>query len=175
MSLKELTKDNHERAEQTAFMKAVFKGALPIEFWADFTAQKYHIYQAIETVAGAVGLLAGLEGIERAPLLLADYQEMNGTDPVAHLMTQEYVNYITSLKESPERVMAHLYTWHMGDLFGGQMIKKIIPAPHRALDFENADLLKTAIRAKLNDSMAVEANIAFVWAIKLMNQYKVKV
>lgn len=175
MSLKELTKDNHERAEQTAFMKAVFKGQLPIEFWADFTAQKYHIYQAIENTASAAGLLEGLAGIERATLLLEDYREMNGTDPVAHLMTQEYVNYIISLKDFPERVMAHLYTWHMGDLFGGQMIKKMIEAPHRALDFENADLLKNNIRAKLNDTMATEANIAFVWAIKLMNQYKVKV
>ena len=171
MSLKELTKDNHARAESTTFMRAVFKGTLPLESWADFTAQKCFIYEAIETVAGNAGLLTGLAGIERADLLLADYQEMTGTTPPVSITTSEYVRYICNLQHEPDRIMAHLYTWHMGDLFGGQMIKKIIPAPHCALDFENADQLKNNIRTKLNDAMADEANVAFEWAIRILETY----
>jgi len=40
MSLKELTKENHARAEGTAFMKAVFDLSLPMELWRDYTYQK---------------------------------------------------------------------------------------------------------------------------------------
>ena len=86
-------------------------------------------------------------------------------------ITNEYVNYIISLQNNPDRIMAHLYTWHMGDLFGGQMIKKIISAPHRSLDFENEDLLKSNIRTKLKDTMVDEANVAFEWAIKILQTY----
>jgi heme oxygenase len=171
MSLKELTKDNHARAESTAFMRAVFDGSLPTDLWADFTAQKCFVYTAIETVAKNAGLLEGLAGIERAELLAEDYQEMTGTTPPASITTSEYVRYICGLQHEPDRIMAHLYTWHMGDLFGGQMIKKIVQAPHRALDFENADELKTSIRTKLTDSMADEANEAFRWAIKILETY----
>ena len=171
MSLKELTKDNHARAESTAFMRAVFKGTLPLALWTNFTAQKCFIYDAIEVVSKNAGLLEGLEGIERAKLLIEDYQEMTGTAPKLDQITNEYVNYIISLQNNPDRIMAHLYTWHMGDLFGGQMIKKIISAPHRSLDFENADLLKTNIRTKLKDTMADEANVAFEWAIKILQTY----
>jgi heme oxygenase len=171
MSLKELTKNNHDRAESTAFMQAVFKGTLPLESWADFTGKKFFIYNAIESVARHAGLLEGLEGIERGNLLIADYQAMTGTVPVSDPTVNEYVNYVISLQNEPDRVMAHVYTWHMGDLFGGQMIKEMIPAPHRALDFENADELKTNIRAKLTDAMADEANAAFEWAIKILETY----
>jgi len=83
----------------------------------------------------------------------------------------DYYNYIISISKDPDKIMAHLYTWHMGDMFGGQMIKKIVSGSHRNLEFQDAVALKTAIRAKLNDSMADEANIAFEWAIKLMETY----
>jgi heme oxygenase len=60
----------------------------------------------------------------------------------------------------------------MGDLFGGQMIKKVLAdVPHRNLEFKDIDGLKTAIRAKLDDSLGDEANIAFDWAIKIMQTY----
>jgi len=51
------------------------------------------------------------------------------------------------------------------------MIKKIVPGSHRNLEFQDADILKANIRAKLDDSMAEEANIAFDWAIRMMETY----
>jgi heme oxygenase len=60
----------------------------------------------------------------------------------------------------------------MGDLYGGQMIKKLIKAPHRSLDFNNEEQLKTIIRSKLDDSLGDEANRAFDWAIKIMESYE---
>jgi heme oxygenase len=51
------------------------------------------------------------------------------------------------------------------------MIKKIVPGSHRNLEFEYAATLKTNIRAKLDDRMADEANMAFDWAIRMMREY----
>ena len=68
--------------------------------------------------------------------------------------------------------MAHLYVWHMGDLYGGQMIKRLVQGSHIALDFENKELLIQNIRAKLNvETMGQEARRAFEWSIKILKEY----
>lgn len=172
MSLKELTAEKHKQAEETAFMKAVFKKTLPIDLWYDFTYNKLLVYNAIETKARAEHFLDDLFGLERSYKILQDYFEMTG-GKISHKFrqpTMDYHRYILDLK--PGLVLAHLYTWHMGDLYGGQMIKKIIQAPHRSLDFNDAEDLKTIIRSKLDDSLGDEANLAFDWAIKIMESYE---
>lgn len=171
MSLKELTKDNHTAAEQTKFMKAVFKKELPFSVWADYTYNKMIWYGAIEAKSRAEGLLAGLDDIDRAYKLYEDAREMlGGNFPKPNSVALDYQKYILDLPKG--KVAAHLYVWHMGDLFGGQMIKKVLPPPHRNLEFNDVDGLKTAIRAKLSDDLADEANVAFEWAIKIMNSYE---
>jgi heme oxygenase len=173
MSLKELTWESHQKAEDTPFMKAVFAKTMPEELWIDWTYQKWLFYGAIEGAAGANRLLGDLPDLRRAFYLFMDYNEMN----TAHKKHEfrpiviDYYNYIISIANDPNKVMAHLYTWHMGDMFGGQMIKKIVPGSHRNLEFKDADSLKMSIRAKLDDSMADEANMAFDWAIRMMREY----
>ena len=172
MSLKELTKDKHTAAEHTPFMQAVFKRTMPVDVWADYTLNKMHWYNAIELRARAAGLLEDLPGLERSYLLYQDYRSMCKVPNHFYTVgTMQYYTYIMDLVNADD-IMAHLYVWHMGDLYGGQMIKKIMDqVPHRNLDFDNADLLKTNIRAKIHDGMAKEANCAFDWAIKIMNEY----
>jgi heme oxygenase len=173
MALKDLTAEKHKEAESTPFMKAVFARTLPSSLWADWTYQKSLFYHAIEGAAGANGLLGDLPDIRRAFYLYLDFQEMKDKDatPSYNPTVIEYYNYILSISRDPKRVMAHLYVWHMGDMFGGQMIKKIVDAPHRNLEFKDVPTLMTNIRAKLDDSMAEEANIAFDWAIRMMKEY----
>jgi heme oxygenase len=170
MSLKELTKESHTAAEATPFMKAVFKKTIPTQLWKDFTYQKSFFYRMIETKARRANLLGGLEGIERADLLLDDSLNIPGDRISIRLHTDLYMQYIDSLVD-PDKIMAHLYVWHMGDMFGGQMIKQIVNAPSTALDFENADDMKQVMYSKINDDMAAEANVAFEWAIKMMDAY----
>lgn len=175
MTLKEATKEKHQQAEQTPFMRLLFKQQLPYDSWKDFTYQKSLIYNAIEGVADSLGLLQDLPDIKRAQYLYKDYMDMTGGE-VKHpyrLVAIDYYKYITSIYPNADRIMAHLYVWHMGDLFGGQMIKKIVPGPHAALTFENSETLKNTIRSKLKDTMANEANIAFDWAIKILNDYDI--
>lgn len=172
MSLKELTKENHDRAENTKFMRAVFKKKMPISVWADFTYQKAIFYDSIETVARDARLTTDMLEIERALKLYQDVKEMTGGNyPRPRPETIEYSRYILDLAGQAHKIVPHLYTWHMGDLFGGQMIKKIVNAPHRNLEFTDVDNLKTKIRTMLDDSMGEEANVAFEWAIKIMNTY----
>jgi heme oxygenase len=173
MSLKDLTAAKHAEAESTPFMKAVFSRTLPFDLWVDWTYQKCLFYGAIEGAAGANQLLGDLPDLRRAFYLFMDYHEMN-TERKKHEfrpIVVDYYNYLISISKDPNKVMAHLYTWHMGDMFGGQMIKKIVPGAHRNLEFEDARTLMTNIRAKLDDSMGDEANVAFDWAIRMMRDY----
>jgi heme oxygenase len=173
MSLKDLTSAKHAEAESTPFMKAVFAKTLPFDLWVDWTYQKWLFYGAIEGAAGANRLLGDLPDLRRAFYLFMDYNEMN-TERKKHEFRPiaiDYYKYLISIANDPNKIMAHLYTWHMGDMFGGQMIKKIVPGAHRNLEFEDARTLITNIRAKLDDSMGDEANVAFDWAIRMMRDY----
>jgi heme oxygenase len=173
MSLKDLTSAKHAEAESTPFMKAVFAKTLPFDLWVDWTLQKSLFYGAIEGAAGANRLLGDLPDLRRAFYLAMDYAEMNGDNPRHEFrpVVIDYYNYLLSISKDPNKIMAHLYTWHMGDMFGGQMIKKIVPGAHRNLEFADARTLMTNIRAKLDDSMGDEANVAFDWAIRMMRDY----
>lgn len=170
MSLKEQTAEKHRLAEQTPFMKAVFKQTLPREVWKEWTYWKSLFYYAIETKCKDAGLLTGIEDIQRTESLTLDYREM-GVDPnrnsINHVLA-EYIHYIGSL--DPNKALAHLYTWHMGDMFGGQMIKKIVEGPHNSLEFKDPQTIIASLRSKLTDDLGQEANVAFDWAIKLMNE-----
>jgi heme oxygenase len=128
-------------------------------------------YGAIECKARAEGLLDDLPGIERAYFLYQDFKDLLGDSehPKFTPGAIEYHRYILDLE--PGKVLAHLYTWHMGDLFGGQMIKKMLPPPHRNLEFKDVENLKTALRAKLTDDLGDEAITSFNWAIKIMNEF----
>jgi heme oxygenase len=169
MSIKELTADKHREAETTAFMQAVFKGTMDRKTWADFIWQKAHFYRVIEFHCNRAGYLDDLPSIQRAERLGNDYIEI-GEFTFTRKTTHDYMSYLNYLDE--HKMLAHLYVWHMGDLFGGQMMKRVLPGlPHTSLDFDNADLLKANIRAKITDDLADEANVAFDWAIKLLHEY----
>lgn len=173
MSLKELTADKHAEAENTLFMKTVFEGKMPMDVWADYTFQKGFWYNAIEQKAESFGLLENLPDIKRSHLIFQDFKEIVNFNQEGYELSRlatDYCKYIVEL-DSAEKVLAHLYTWHMGDMFGGQMIKKIVNAPSRHLEFENASELITTVRSMLTDELADEANKAFTWAIKLLREY----
>jgi heme oxygenase len=173
MSLKELTKELHAEAENTAFMKAVFAGTLPSKVWTDYTYQKALWYLAIEENAEALGLLKNLQNIKRFKLIMDDYNAMEkplASYNIYDAYTKEYASYIRALKD-PKKVLAHLYVWHVGDMYGGQMIKKAINAPHTHLEFDNLKETLATLREMLDDSMADEANYAFGMAINILRTY----
>jgi len=172
MGLKELTLESHRAAENTLFMQAIFKQNLPQDVWVDFTYQKWIFYGALEGCASAVGLFGDLPDIRRYFYLYCDWVEgAKGIHSTSNKTTLDYYNYIHSLYPDSKRLMAHVYVWHMGDLYGGQSIRKLVPGNHRALEFKDPQGLILKIREKIDDSMSDEANVAFSWAIKLLKEY----
>jgi heme oxygenase len=173
MSLKELTAEKHSLAENTAFMKSVFNCSITPDTWTDFLYQKWSIYNGIEIKAKFCGLLDGLYGLVRGPMIYQDYEnnvrEYRLKYSTLHPVVQDYTNYIDSLDSKV--ILAHVYTWHLGDIYGGQMIKKLAPGSHLSLEFGNAHQLAAVLRAKLDDSLGDEANVAFDWAIKILKTY----
>ena len=66
--------------------------------------------------------------------------------------------------------MAHLYVRHFGDLSGGQMISKRVPGSGKYYQFDgDPDQIKNILRAKLDDSLADEAKVAFAYAAELFD------
>ena len=65
-----------------------------------------------------------------------------------------------------------MYCRHMGDLYGGQIIKKQVSAisSGKFYEFKNPDMLKANIRAELTDDLGDEARTAFTWAIEMMKE-----
>jgi heme oxygenase len=173
MSLRDLTKEKHKQAESTEFMKAVFNKSLPKKLWIDWTFQKILFYEVLESNAEKLGLLHNIKGIKRLPFLQKDLNQMHKDSNIiyAKISTLQYINYLNSLAEKNDKILSHLYTWHLGDMYGGQIIKKLIDEAHFALNFDNAAELMKNLRCMLYDGLADEANIAFDWAIKMMREY----
>jgi heme oxygenase len=171
MSLRELTAEKHKSAERTEFVKELLGGSITKERYATFLYNLHPIYNVLETFAMVNGLLADMPEVRRAPAIHADYLELweGETAPILCPTVEKYLNYIKNdLSNDSDRLMAHLYVRHMGDLAGGQMIAKRVPGSGTMYTFDNVDELKIKIRSKLKDSMGDEANVAFDFAIDLM-------
>jgi heme oxygenase len=59
----------------------------------------------------------------------------------------------------------------MGDLFGGQMLAKLLPGSNHMYKFNDVPNLIKGIRSKLDISLANEANVAFDYNIDMLKDY----
>ena len=73
--LKELTWENHQNAERMVVARKLLKG-MPAPEYHKFIYNQYVQYEALEVAARAAGMLEGIEGICRAPGMLADMEEL---------------------------------------------------------------------------------------------------
>jgi heme oxygenase len=166
-NLIELTKEAHTNAERQEFVKILFSGKINPKIYATFLKNQHPCYEILEVCAMAHGLLNGLPDIRRAPAINADFEELweNKDEKPQMLETSKrYMDYILGIKHEPQKLMAHLYVRHMGDLAGGQMIAKKVPGSGRMYQFEDPEALKIAIRERLTDDMADEARVCFQFA-----------
>lgn len=174
MSLKELTAEKHKSAERQEFVKVMFSGNIHPDFYATFLANQHPVYEYLELHSMLHRIVAGMPvEIRRAPAILEDLQELwtKEDKPVILPVVNDYLDHITKLSNTdPEKLMAHIYVRHMGDLAGGQMIAKRVPGSGKFYQFNDPDTLKTAIRERIDDSLADEANVCFDFAIKLFQQ-----
>ena len=177
MSLKEITKDLHHEAETTKFAKLLLSGKISKDDYANYLYQMVLVYNAIELGNKIEGNFESLPDIERTHRIYQDFIEIAGVDHCYTWLpgTLEYYNYLMDLIRDPQqrpKIKAHLYCRHMGDLYGGQIIKKQVAhiSKGRFYEFKNPEELKVAIRTELTDELGDEARVAFQWAIKMMRE-----
>lgn len=167
-TIKELTWEHHKNAERQEFVKVLMSGSIDPKLYATFLYNQHPCYNILETVAMSHGLLDDIPEVRRAPQIHADFMEL-WTDkekaPVLLESTNRYMMHIKHIMSDPHKLMAHIYVRHMGDLSGGQMIKKKVPGKGTMYDF-NGEIkdIKERIRAKLDDTMAEEAKLVFEFA-----------
>jgi heme oxygenase (biliverdin-producing, ferredoxin) len=168
MSLKELTAAAHNEAETQPFVKLIFSGDISKEDYTKFLFNQYAAYSTLESLADTAGLLTDLLDIKRADKINEDIHELGCPLPEELLpSTLAYIEHLVSIKDEPQKLLSHIYVRHMGDLYGGQMIAKKVPGSGQFYKFEDADALKTALRAKLDDSLADEALKCFSFATNI--------
>tara|TARA_B110000305_G_scaffold239680_1_gene308146 strand:+ start:1485 stop:2018 length:534 start_codon:yes stop_codon:yes gene_type:complete len=166
MALRDFIKDKHDAAEAHPFTTLMFSGEMSNRDYAAYLFNMVRVYDALETSARAQGLLDDLAGIERVELILKDFADLGVTErlPVVPA-AQEYAEYLASVPS----VLAHLYVRHMGDMYGGQMIKAKVPGSGAMYEFTDRAKLVANLRAKLSDDLADEANVAFDFVLKIFD------
>lgn len=172
-NLKELLKEQHTNAERQQFVKVLMSGKINPKFYATYLWNQHKKYDLLEAMATAHGLLNEFPEIRRKLRIEADFKELwdEETPPEIVPSTHEYIEHMKTVMSDPEKLMAHIYVLHMGDLSGGQMIARKVPGEGSMYQFEgDIDSIKEKIRAKTNDNMAPEAAYVFESATNLFKE-----
>ena len=169
-NLKELTWEHHKNAERQDFVKVLMSGKINPQFYATYLWNQHAKYNLLEAVGLANRMFDTFPTVQRKKSIEEDFNELweSKERPITLPSTNDYINHIRTIMADPDSLMAHIYVLHMGDLSGGQMIKKKVPGEGRMYQFEgDVQELKEAIRARTSDHMAEEAKWVFESATKL--------
>jgi heme oxygenase len=173
-NLKELTKEEHTNAERQAFVKVLMSGRINPKLYATYLWNQHKKYDILEAMAMVQGLLNDTPTIRRKMKIEADFLELwddKVNPPVLVPSTLEYIEHMRGVMTDPDKLMAHLYVLHMGDLSGGQMIARKVPGEGRMYQFDgDIQDIKEKIRAKIHDGMAEEAKYVFGSSTKLFQE-----
>ncbi|MEV5298157.1 heme oxygenase (biliverdin-producing) [Amycolatopsis methanolica] len=171
-TLRESTRRAHDRAHHSRYMRDLFNGDLDLTEYARLAAQYWFIYQAIEEAADAmrrdpVGGRFVFDELRRVPALAADLEFLYGEqwrDRVTPVpATEDYVHRIRAVAfDWAGGYVAHHYTRYLGDLAGGQAVRKLLAKAHGvegpgALfyhfdDIDNVPAFRKRYKALLDDT-----------------------
>ena len=178
MNLKELTWENHKKAERRGFAKILLSGEIDPELYYRYLTNQYYMYVILEDALKVQGLPVYIQPVFRASHILKDMQELEEIygffyDPyITTHSNAQYIEHIYNLEKNIEyeKLVANMYVRHFGDMYGGAIIKKRVPGSGTMYEFNNKEKLKLYVRELLTDEMAVEANICFEFAIRLFEE-----
>jgi heme oxygenase len=133
--LREGTSKSHTMAENVNFIKSFLGGVIDKTSYTEMLSKLYFVYEAIENAMEQNKEHEYIKPIyfpelNRTESLKEDLIFHYGEDWLENITlskaTLDYVNRIKTVsKEKPELLVAHAYTRHLGDLSGGQILKKI--------------------------------------------------
>lgn len=133
--LREGTSKSHTMAENVNFIKSFLGGVIDKGSYTEMLSKLYFVYEAIENAMEQNKEHEYIKPIyfpelNRTESLKEDLIFHYGEDWLENITlskaTLDYVNRIKTVsKEKPELLVAHAYTRYLGDLSGGQILKKI--------------------------------------------------
>ncbi|OCT83019.1 hypothetical protein XELAEV_18025555mg [Xenopus laevis] len=201
-ALKETTKEVHVQAENTEFMRNFQKGQVSLEEFKLVMSSLYFIYDALEEEINRnkdnpvfSPVYFPLE-LHRKNALEEDLEYFYGPQWRKKIICPHSIkNYVDRLhhvgQKEPELLVSHAYTRYLGDLSGGQVLKKIaqkalqLPASGEGLAFftfdnvTNATKFKQLYRSRMNSietntdtkkRILEEAKTAFLLNIKVFEE-----
>jgi len=200
--LREGTKKSHTMAENTGFITCFLKGVVEKTSYRKLISDLYFVYKAMEEEIERlvqedhpVIKHIGFKELFRRQTLEKDLEFYYGNNWLDQIKisasAQSYVNRIRLVaNESPELLVGHHYTRYIGDLSGGQILKKIAK---KALNLRSDDglnfyefqliedekLFKKSYSETLNklpidqitaDNIIDEANEAFAYNMNMFRE-----
>lgn len=173
--LKEATRPLHVQAERAGLMPALLRGELPRARYVALLWQLEGLYAALEAGLRQPRAPAIDPRLHRRAALQADLLHLASGPPAALLpATQDYQRHLQSLP--PPLLAAHAYVRYLGDLAGGQMLRRIVGRTYAlvddglrfyAFDGDPAALAAglrrelDALPAELGDAVVAEAQAGF--------------
>ncbi|XP_046900159.1 heme oxygenase 2a [Hypomesus transpacificus] len=200
--LAEGTKESHDRAENCQFVKDFLRGRIKRELFKRGTVALYFVYSAMEEELERnkdhpqVAPVYFPAELDRQEALAQDLEYFYGEDWQSQVSvspgTKPYVDRIHQVgAEDPVLLVAHSYTRYMGDLSGGQILKKVaqralkLPSSGEGLLFyqfegiHNARSFKQLYRSRMNeleldahtkDRIIAESNRAFAFNMEVFTE-----
>ena len=200
--LREGTKKSHTMAENTGFVACFLKGVVEKTSYRKLIGDLYFVYKAMEEEIDRlvqedhpVIKHIGFKELFRRQTLEKDLEFYYGNNWLDQIKisesAQSYVDRIRLVaNESPELLVGHHYTRYIGDLSGGQILKKIAK---KALNLRGDDglnfyefkliedeklfkksysetLNKLPIDQKIADNIIDEANEAFAYNMNMFRE-----
>ena len=180
LDIKELTWEHHKNAERQAFVKILMSGEIDEKLYATYLYNQLQCYSVLEKYGLHNSLFRDTPNLLRAEHIHYDYKSLwkdINNPPEITQSTKEYVKHIETIQDEAMKLYAHVYVRHMGDLSGGQMIRKKVPVK-RYYDFgPNATEYKRIVKETINNflnvyekNVVVEAKLCFNFATRLFGE-----
>ena len=172
--LRESTNLKHREVEQTKFVQYLLSGNVTKKDYVSFLFEFRVIYEVIERLNHKCGHMKGLEGLDRAESIHNDLFELDdGYFRPLLKSTTTYLDHLDKLfkdKSKQHLLFAHVYVRHMGDLYGGKLIARLVPGSGSMYAFDDRPRLIKAFNEKLTIDLADEANLAFDYYISIFDE-----
>ena len=198
--LREGTSKAHSMAENVSFVKSFLGGVVDKESYRKLVSNLYFVYSAMEEAMeknqdNPIIAPIYFRELNRRKSLEKDLEYFYGENWRTTILisdaTQLYVDRIAMVSEErPELLVAHAYTRYLGDLSGGQILKKIAQramnlSDGKGLSFYEFDDVNDEQQFKQNykkaldslgldlnlaDQIVAEANLSFTMNMKMFQE-----
>lgn len=165
IQLREGTSKAHSMAENVSFVKSFLGGVINKTSYSHMLANLYFIYVALEEAMDKnkendfIKPIYFIE-LNRTESLKEDLAFYYGPDWMEVLVPSEatkvYINRLKELSEKrPDLLVGHAYTRYLGDLSGGQLLKKIA---QRAMNLQSTEGLAYFEFTEIQDEQQFKIN-----------------